>query len=92
MSSEEDKYLEFTITFWEDEMFSACEIYTLFQQDYQEDIICDEFGKSEDVEWSEMEGEVISYSFTIKNPEKKDEIISRLYNTWGMEIESIEEW
>ena len=73
-------------------MFSACEIYTLFQQDYQEDIICDEFGKSEDVEWSEMEGEVISYSFTIKNPEKKDEIISRLYNTWGMEIESIEEW
>tara|TARA_A100000164_G_scaffold3496_1_gene3065 strand:- start:872 stop:1147 length:276 start_codon:yes stop_codon:yes gene_type:complete len=91
MSTEEDKYLEFTITFREDEMFSACEIYTLFEQD--EDIICDEFGKSEDVEWSEMEGEgeVISYSFTIKNPEKKDEIISRLYNTWGGEIESIEE-
>ena len=89
MSSESKKSLYFEITFREDEMFTACEVYQMFERD--DEIICDDFGPCEDVEWSEMEdeGSEISFSFTIKNPEKKESIISKLYQWWGNQIYSI---
>ncbi len=91
-SSKEEKQFSFEITFREDEIASACDVYTKLEED--EDVICNDLGPSQDFVWEEMEGEgeSISYEFIIKNPERKESIISEIQDDYGMEIDKIQEY